>query len=201
MVNTMSTGQGSTPPRPPASSLHPLLLLDEFLESLEKSNEGKETNGGSKDDSRVDANGENAATQALSLDKRRDHILRIADFLYGGSMLEAALAVLDTEGVIRQVTASPSERTALLVRGAASRQTNVATDYFCLLASKSDGLQYCSCRSYFERAKNDPKGLCKHLLALKLMSPLECTCRTETVPDAEFSGYLLRRMLPRESTD
>ena len=196
----MSTERPSVPPRPPASSLHPLLLLDEFLESLKKPAPAKETNA-EDDETRIDANNDNAvtaATRAQSLDKRRDYILRVVDFLYGGSMLEAALAVLDTEGAIRQVTAHPSERHAFLVRGA-SRQNNVATDYFCLV--ESDGLQYCSCRSYFERAKNDPKGLCKHLLALKLMLPLECSFRKETVPDAEFSGYLLRRILPRESID
>lgn len=119
-------------------------------------------------------------------------------------MLEAALAVLETEGAVRQVTAHPSGRTAFVVRGSAaasSRQTTAhvaaASDYFCLC---SDEIQYCSCRSYFERAKNDPHGLCKHTLAIKLMPSLACPCRKETVPDAEFSGYLLRRILPREST-
>lgn len=196
-MNNMANGQTFTPPRPPASSLHPLLLLDEFLESLETTNAANEDTV-KDDDQKVAANDENAAQ---ALDKRRDYILRVADYLYGGSMLEASLAVLDTDGAIRQVTAHPSERQAFLVRGAASRQSRVTTDYFCLSSSGDNGIQYCSCRSYFERAKSDPKGLCKHLLALKLMKPLECPCRKETIPDAEFSGYLLRRMLPRDSAD
>lgn len=197
MAMTMAaSGQALAPPRPPASSLHPLLLLDEFLESLEKENGA--TNDATRNEPKTAANIENDATIALpeqSLDKRRDHILRVADYLYGGSILEAALAVLDTEGAIRQVTSHPSERKAFLVRGASSRPNQASTDYFCL----TQGIQYCSCRSYFERAKSDPKGLCKHLLALKLMPALECPCRKETVPDAEFSGYLIRRMLPREN--
>lgn len=180
--------------RPPTSSLHPLLLLDEFLQSLETENESKE-NSDETSETRVDADKKNKAT---ALEKQRDYVLRVADFLYGGSMLEAALAVLETDGAIRKVTSHPSQRSAFLVRGAASRQNHACTDYFCLV---SKAIQYCSCRSYFERAKNDPKCLCKHLLAIKLMPSLECPCRNETIPDAEFSGYLLRRLLPRESGD
>lgn len=187
MMNIDST---MAPPPPPASSLHPLLLLDEFLESLETNIGANHDNNNNDATTRVDADTEHIT----ALEKRRDYILRVADFLYGGSMLEAALAVLETQGAIRAVTAHPSGRKAFLVRGAASRQ---AQDYFCLLSQE---IQYCSCRSYFERAKNDPHGLCKHTLAIKLMPSLACPCRKETVPDAEFSGYLLRRILPREST-
>ena len=183
--------------RPPTSSLHPLLLLDEFLQSLETENESKENAQHDDCDETTRLDADQKKEQATALDKRRDYILRVADFLYGGSMLEAALAVLETEGAIRKVTSHPSKRTLYLVRGATSRQNHASTDYFCLV---SEEIQFCSCRSYFERAKNDPKGLCKHLLAIKLRPSLECPCRNETIPDAEFSGYLLRRLLPRETS-
>jgi predicted nucleic acid-binding Zn finger protein len=194
-------------PRPPVSSLHPLHLLDEFLESF-----GKATcTGSSTEGRRAEPNGDHAdvagsitsvAARDKSLEERRDHVLRAADYLYGGSILEAALAVLDAEGAIRQVCSQPSQRKAFLVRGTSRHSGgSVPTDYFCLVALSEEGFDYCSCRSYFEQAKNDPKGLCKHLLALKLIPVLECPCREETIPNVEFSTFILRRMLPRDSIE
>jgi hypothetical protein len=47
----------------------------------------------------------NVACQAFTgaaskkyLEGRRDHVMRVADYLYGGTILEAALAVLEAEG-------------------------------------------------------------------------------------------------------
>jgi predicted nucleic acid-binding Zn finger protein len=184
------------PPRPPASSLHPLHLLDEFLESF---GETTCTGSSTEDRARGEPQGSTGAASEKSLEERRDHVLHVADYLYGGSILEAALAVLDAEGAIRQVCSQPSQRKAFLVRGTSRHSGGVPTQYFCLLASSEGGFFYCSCRSYFERAKGDPNGLCKHLLALKLMPVLDCHCREEKVPDAEFSAFILRRMLPRDS--
>lgn len=194
--------------RPPVSSLHPLHLLDEFLESFEKttcaaSSMEDRTSPPEPNGDTADAAGSTTSVVAAnkSLEERRDHVLRAADYLYGGSILEAALAVLDAEGAIRRVRSKPSQRRAFLVRGTSQRHSggSVRTDYFCLVASfEGTGFNYCSCRSYFERAKNDPKGLCKHLLALKLMPVLECSCKEETIPDVEFSTFMLRCMLPRD---
>jgi predicted nucleic acid-binding Zn finger protein len=197
-------------PRPPVSSLHPLHLLDEFLESFEETTcaagsmedrtRPPEPNGDSADVAGSTTTSVVAATDNKSLEERRDHVLRAADYLYGGSILEAALAVLDAEGAIRRVCSKPSQRRAFLVRGTSQRHSggSVPTDYFCLVALSEEGFDYCLCRSYFEQAKNDPKGLCKHLLALKLMPVLECPCREETIPDVEFSTFMLRCMLPRD---
>lgn len=113
-VNMATNNQAFPPCRPPSSSLHPLLLLDEFLESLEKEKQAE------TDAAKTAANTINVTpSPQQSLEKRRDYILRVADFLYGSNMLEAALAVLDTEGAIRQVTAQTSQRSAFLVRGSA----------------------------------------------------------------------------------
>jgi hypothetical protein len=140
------------------------------------------------------------AASEKELEERRDHVIRVVDYLYGGSILEAALAVLDAEGAVRQVRSQPSRRMAFLVRGSTSRHSGgVPTDYLCLLASSEGGFLYCSCRSYFERAKSDANGLCKHLLALKLMSVFECPCREVNVSDDEFSTFMLKRMLPTDS--
>ena len=194
-------------PRPPVSSLHPLHLLDAFLESFEKtacaasSAEGR-TRGPEPLGDRAVGVGSTTSVAAMdnkSLEERRDFVLRVADYLYGGSILEAALALLDTEGAIRQVCSQPSKRSAFLVRGTSRHSGgSLPTDYFCLVASLEGCFNYCSCRSYFERAKNDPQGLCKHLLALKLMPILECPFREETIPDVEFSTFMLRCILPHD---
>jgi predicted nucleic acid-binding Zn finger protein len=191
------------PPRPHASSLHPLHLLDEFLESFGESactGSSKEDRAEPQRDSAdVACQASTCAASEKSLEERRDHVIRVADYLYGGSILEAALAVLDAEGAIRRVCSQPSQRMAFLVRGTSRHSGAVLTDYICLLAASEGGIVYCSCRSYFERAKSDANSLCKHLLALKLMSVLECPCRELNVPDDEFSTIMLKCMLPRDS--
>ena len=156
---------------PPPSCLHPLHLLDQFLDS--------------------------PATCASDIDSekneenRQDKIIRVADYLYGGSILEAALAVLDTDGAIRRVRGEPSNRSLFLVRGA--RTSKAPADYYICLVEH--GITYCSCRSYFERAKADPRALCKHLLALKLLPHLDdCSCIDETIADSEYAKFVLRRV-------
>lgn len=137
-----------------ATSLHPIQLLDRFLTDLE--------------------------TIQLEGDQRQDRILRAADFLLGPSILEGALAILDSRESIR-VLQSPN-RSAYLVRGGGF--------YYC-----SNEIRYCSCRSFLERTKSDPQTVCKHLLAIKLMPyigvppPIQ-----ELVSDGDYGNIVMLRV-------
>ena len=95
-----------------------------------------------------------------------EQILRVADFVFPPSLVEASLAVLDDpSSSIRYVRAVPSNRKLVLVR-----------EYFCFMPDTSigrsncKGFYYCSCRSFYQRIKRSKKNVCKHILAV-LMAP------------------------------
>ena len=137
-----------------ATTLHPIQLLDRFLTDLE--------------------------TLHLEGDQRQDRILRAADFLLGPSILEGALAILDSPESIRLLQ-SPN-RCAYLVRGGGF--------YYC-----SNEIRYCSCRSFLERTKSDPQTLCKHLLAIKLMPYLGVSPPIqELVSDGDYGRIVMLRV-------
>jgi len=145
----------SISPTAQASTLHPLHLLDTLLTDLE--------------------------TKDLVQDKKQEEILRAADFLLGGSILEGALSVLDSPDTIRLLQSS--HRSVYLVRGGGKGS------YYC-----SDEITYCSCRSFLERAKTDPKTVCKHLLALKLMPHFNVTPTKEIVSDEDYGKIVMLRV-------
>lgn len=133
----------------------------------------------------------------------RDEILRVADFLFG-TTLDGALTILDSPAAITQVI-SPS-RSIHLVRASSTNSQNHRTapnqlqqrapsSYICILPNQNDFLPmtYCSCHSYFERNKNKP-GICKHLLAIKLMPHLQVKpCILKTCTEEEFSNLVTSR--------
>ena len=123
---------------------------------------------------------------------KEERILRITDYLYGSSTLDGAVAVLDkADTCIRKVVAKPSGRSAYLVQGSGSGRKKAGDTYFCLV----DKTVYCTCRSYFERAKSDPRALCKHLLALMLLPSLGVSCNQETVADEHYASLLMNSVL------
>ena len=118
-------------------------------------------------------------SKALASDRKEVEILRVADFLLGPSILEGALNILDSPSAIRLLQ-SP-HRTAFLVREKES--------YYC-----SNEIVYCSCQSFLERAKVDARTICKHLLAIKLMTHLDLSPVKELVSDAEFGRIVMMRV-------
>ena len=186
----------------PPYTLHPLHLLDKYLESTEIWD--AECSGQENDNESTGPKETKPAREVSDkLKKKREELLRAADFLYGGSSLESALIVLDTDRAITQICATPSNRKAYLVQGTSrsghGRNTNLEI-YFCLfepISPVKDAFYYCSCRSFFERAKSDQYELCKHLLALKLMPHLGCSCNIEQVSDSDFANLLMRRVFDK----
>jgi hypothetical protein len=195
----------------PLHALHPLHVLDQYLASIE-SRERKRDDIVNENDLATE---QRPCCPTVITDKeeakRREEVIRVADFLYGGSSLESALGVLDTDGAIRKICSYPSNRQAYLVQGTTTttrsgRNNGGATDvYFCLFDPSSPfddkgGFYYCSCRSFFEKAKSDPLVLCKHLLALKLMPHLNCFCQVEEVSDSAFASLLMRQVFDKASS-
>jgi hypothetical protein len=126
--------------------------------------------------------------------RSEDEILQVADFLYG-NMLTGSLTLLDaSESMITRLTAAPSNRSLYLVKGSSTNEY-----YLCLTPPPKDvhKIYYCSCRSFLERQKSDPRpGLCKHLLALRLMGPLKAKCAQLTsVTDEEFGKIVMDRVV------
>ena len=179
----------------PSQAPHPLHLLDQYLGSIEKVETERNSQGIDNKPEETKKAQENAA---VILAKRREEILRVADYLYGGSSLESALSVLDTEGSVRQICATPSLRGAYLVQGTqkpGTRRSSSVDNYFCLFQpklNKKAAFYYCSCRSFFERAKHDQSNICKHLIALMLMPHLGCSCKVELVSDSDYASMLMR---------
>jgi hypothetical protein len=157
------TDQQSLPSFTTADALHPLHLLDQILVDFK--------------------------TKQLPPDKKQDEILRAADFLLGGSLLDGALTVLDSSPSTIRHLCSP-HRNVHLVQGSAQGGNRKKCVYYC----QTEGIVYCSCRSYFERAKVDPKAICKHLVALKLMPHFSTACCTkEQVSDRDFGTISMLR--------
>ena len=152
------------------------------------------------------------------LQKRHDEVLRADEFLFGGSILEGALAILDTgsgptSSLVTRVVSVTSQRSLYVIRGSLSNSgrrdslnSNPNTDYYlCLLPDENelvtacDGaanpVYYCSCRSFLERSRSPTTCVCNHLLALTLMSSLGVKeTVTETVTDEEFCNFILSRI-------
>jgi hypothetical protein len=164
---------------PPNLLNNPLCQLEDYLRSLD-------------DDQLI---------LTSSLDDRQDEILNVAEFLYGHNLLTSALTLLDAcETTVTKF--STAHRSLHLVKGQQqpskySEHNNNSTTYLCL---SSSNLEYCSCRSFLEKnakEKNTSVGLCKHLLALKLMphlSTIACPQIT-TVTEEEFANLVLDRTL------
>ena len=112
---------------------------------------------------------------------------------------------------IRMLIAKKSRRRVVVVRGSSGSRGRSGTDYLVTLGSPAKiykrgesksiagRLRYhCSCRSFFERIKNDRFALCKHLLAARIAPFLcievtdgdgklhSCIYREEEVDDVEF---------------
>lgn len=127
----------------------------------------------------------NKTTSPSDEKKQQDDLLRATDFLMG-DILEGALSVLDdASSTIRHVCA-PHRSVYLVVRGS----TKKTAYYYCQMTNH---YSYCSCRSYLERSKTQHHALCKHLLALKLMSHLGISCPTENVSVEDFGTIVMLR--------
>lgn len=140
---------------------------------------------------------------------REDEILRAVHFLYGKT-LEGALAIVDANAVTRLVSL-PSNRSCYLVRASAAystkkskrdQPTNLSSNesyYLCIVPSGSRNelsFHYCSCRSFSERTRGSACGLCKHLLAIRLLSALDQRPNiSETISDDAFAKLLLQRVI------
>ena len=109
-----------------------------------------------------------------------DELFRLGDLLFGATLWEAALVLLDQQAVRRVV--APSQRTAYLVTSASRRHSGPTAQYLCLVPphTNQQGVYYCTCRSFYEKNhhqqhKNVPPTriqLCKHLLAIEIAEPL-----------------------------
>jgi hypothetical protein len=175
---------------PPLTCLHPLHMLDRYIESL---------------------SGDPQSTKQTE-QQRIDEILRVTDVLYG-PCLDGALQVLEqnctADGRSLNVTRLQSPRRSLFtVKGSSSsssssRSATTTADscYMCILPETNQKtttdeprMYYCSCRSFLERSRSC-NSICKHLLAIKLMPVLGMTCAImEVSSEEEFSRAVLRRL-------
>ena len=153
--------------------LHPVYLLEEYLHRFAPEN-----------DEPVDLQ---------HCDAKHDQILGVADFLFGTTLLSAALTLLDShESTFTQI--STHHRSIWLVRGSGEGS------YLCFACEKTPNLYYCNCRSFLEKTTkkaNDLPEFCKHLLALKLVPALGMTCPQLTVSEGEFAKLVLERTMSR----
>ena len=165
---------------PPQSCLNPLLVLDQYLASLEQP--------------RTDTSNSTLKETTTTL-KRQDEILQTVEFLYG-SALDGALSVLDSTtssvpGRSSSVTAAPPiastvtrfqspQRSLYMVaassvRGRAAAAAGLSTAvrqqdsyYLCILpadnqhdtttnssTSTGSSIYYCSCRSFLEKSRSN----------------------------------------------
>jgi hypothetical protein len=171
---TMTEPQISPPTFPPPTKvqMHPVFQLQDFLLSLTVRNVG-------------DRNEE------WTVEEKRDQAISVAEFLFGSSMVAAALTLLDNQGSCSKM--SSPHRSLWLVRGS----TDVA--YMCFSCDETPHLYYCNCRSFLEKTTKKPieeeglPELCKHLLALKLIPALQIEFPHLTVSDKEFAKLVLER--------
>jgi predicted nucleic acid-binding Zn finger protein len=121
-----------------------------------------------------------------------DEILSVAEFLFGSAPLGSALSLLDGSGITKVSAPGPYQRSLYLVKGSKGSQS-----YICY-TGKENSIEYCSCRSFLEKAtKSNCPGqvvLCKHLLALKLMPYLSIKCHEVTTSShEEFATLVMDR--------
>jgi hypothetical protein len=202
----------------------PLLILQYYLASLDSLDKIEKEAEASSSPSEIGLRQrERDRKRQQQEDRRRDEILRTADFLFGGSILEGALAVLDSgESLVTRVVSISSQRSLYLVKGSSSSSQArsqqqaygssslpAAEYYLCLVPNENEALQrssssifYCSCRSFLERSRSSTassssssSSMCKHLLALSLMTCLGVKAAVvETVSDEEFSNFVVSRL-------
>lgn len=160
----MATSSVSLPSSQEKNFLHPITLLEALLKETIDSTE--------------------------SVDKKEQQLLSVCDALIEKPILDGALEIIDGNSAltIRHITAPL--RTAYLVQTSSGRskgsRSNVS-HYYC-----QTELPYCSCRSYFERAKVDPKALCKHLLAIKLLPYLtNSEIHVEKIAEERFASLVV----------
>lgn len=159
--------------------LHPVFQLEDFLQSVVA----------------VDTDGEQITQeQAIVVDGKRDRAISVAEFLFGSSLLTAALTLLDNYQQSFTKISSP-HRSLWLIRGSSDLA------YMCFACDETPDLYYCNCRSYLEKMSKKPAEeeslpeMCKHLLALKLIPVLQIVCPHLIVSDKEFAKVVLERTL------
>ncbi|CAB9523605.1 expressed unknown protein [Seminavis robusta] len=162
--------------RPPQSALYPIIALDTFLQQQQQLGD-EESND-------------------TAILERKMLTLRVADSLFGASLLEGALTTLESDSITEIQAVTSRRRMFVLTKKQQRRRRSEQEEpskYFCLLpvpvvspkndsvTNKSKGFLFCSCRAYFEKTKsttmNSPQAstsymVCKHLLALKLRPAL-----------------------------
>jgi hypothetical protein len=167
----------------------PVYQLERYLECLDE-NELPATT----------PNGNEPNNHANHHSARQDEIIRVAEFLFGTTLLTASLTLLDShESIFTKV--STMHRSLWLVRGSSD------ASYLCLLPTKKETalrLYYCSCRSFLEKttkkkADSALPEVCKHLLALQLIPVLGISCPHLTLSDKEFAKLVLERTLKAPS--
>lgn len=138
-----------------------------------------------------------------SIETKHDEILRVAEFLFGNTLLAAALTLLDSyESTFTKI--SSMHRSIWLVRGSGDAA------YMCFACGDSTGgiesgatpnLYFCNCRSFLEKTTKKTTSdqelpeLCKHLLALKLIPVLGISCPQLTVSDSDLAKLVIERTL------
>ena len=174
---------------PTKRQIHPVYQLEHYLRSV--ANDDDDTNHQERRKHSVD-------------EAKYDEILRVADFLFGNTLLVAALTLLDhPSSTFTKI--SSIHRSLWLVRGSG----DVA--YMCFVCGSGDplsmekeetpNLYFCNCRSFLEKTtKRTPSEqelpeLCKHLLALKLIPALGISCPQLTVSDYDLAKLVIGRTL------
>jgi hypothetical protein len=175
-------------PMPTKEQIHPVYQLGDFLRMASRKNDIQADHQEGRD----------------SVEAQQDKIIRVADFLFGNTLLAAALTLLDShESTFTKI--SSMHRSIWLVRGSGDAA------YMCYAcgdatssSTGSDGapnLYFCNCRSFLEKTTKKTTSdqelpeLCKHLLALKLIPPLGITCAQLTVSDSDLAKLVLERTL------
>ena len=168
---------------------HPVYQLERYLESwTETSNDPPS----STTTTNKHTNGPNHPSTA-----QQDEIIRVTEFLFGTTLLTAALTLLDShESIFTKV--SSMHRSLWLVRGSGD------ASYMCFVSSKeTPNLYYCNCRSFLEKTTKKTESVvpevCKHLLALQLIPVLGISCPHLTLSEKEFAKLVLERTFKASS--
>ena len=155
-----------------------------------------------------------AATNVEQDDRQESSILLMADFLFGATTLDGAVAILDNaESLITRIVDGPNKRQMYFCRSSSSQHhhyhhssnqrpaSEVPSSYLCIIPKSEDRypIHYCSCRSFLELSRSTATSaprLCKHLLALYLLPYLDSQpcALVETSSDSEFSKLVIHRL-------
>lgn len=163
---------------------HPVHQLERYLESLAET---------TIDPPSTTTNSPHSHSTA-----QQEEILRVAEFLFGTTLLTAALTLLDShESIFTKV--SSMHRSLWLVRGSGD------ASYLCFVPThnQTPNLYYCNCRSFLEKttkkADSAVPEVCKHLLALQLIPVLGISCPHLTLSDKEFAKLVVDRTFKASS--